>query len=183
MANSKSSPYIIGLGLIILAIAAYIFGIQPMWTEVDSLKTQKETTINKKNTLQEQLNQYKKLEKELKAISEVKKETGTNAIPKKYNQDLLITTLVAKAEEHKMVINSISFGQGTETDLGINVASITTSIQGDYQRLVDFLRSLENEIQRKVSVKSISVELGESLGSLQTINFTLTMEVYYQSEI
>lgn len=178
--NSNKSSYIVGLILIIISVIGYYTAVEPFWTESQTLENQKEISLKQEEGIKKKIENYKKLEADLNQVSEVKQETGINAIPDAYNQDTIITSLVEKAEEHKMIVSSVNFGEGVETELGVKAANITMSLQGDYQKLIAFLRSIESEIQRKVVIKNIGVELGESLGSLQEISFSLSMEIYYQ---
>ncbi len=181
MAAQKSISHIVGLLLIVFVLAGYFFYVGPMWDEVSALSATKDQKVQEKDTLNTRLENYQKLEKELAAVSEVKEAQGLNAIPQDLDQHLLINNLVEKAEKHKMTVGSLSFGGGSGTEFGVQADSVTMSLQGDYQRLVDFLKSVENELQRKVIVKTINVQLGERLGSFQDISFTLSMEVYFQN--
>ncbi len=177
----NNNKYIGGLSLFIIAIIGYYVGVKPITADVQALEQTRNSAENERNTIQNELAEYKLLEAELENSSEVQRSRSLNSIPEKLNQDLIINTIVEKTDEHNMSIGSISFSEGAQTDLGVRAATITLSLQGDYQRLVEFLRSLENEVQRKMIIRNISVELGDSLGALQEISFSISMEVYYQN--
>jgi hypothetical protein len=179
--NTKTN-YFFAIVLIALGVSVYFFALEPFRSEANSLQVSFEQKQTELTETQNKISNYTKLQSELEATSQVKQTTALNAIPLKYDQDTLITTLTEKTAAHSMSLSSISFGQGIQNDMGIYSATLTASLSGDYQRLITFLKAMENEIQRKILIKSISVELGESLGSLTEVRFNLNMETFYQTQ-
>lgn len=182
MSVKSQSSNIIGLVLVIASVVGYLFFVAPVRAEIGTLESEKQVSVAKKQNLENRLKNYQALKAELDQSSEVKSNQGLNAIPQKFDQDLLINSLIDKAEKNKMTIGALSFGRGAETELGVRAASVTASVEGDYQRLIGFLKDLESELERKLVIKNISVQLGDSLGPLQQVNFTLSMEVYFQED-
>jgi Tfp pilus assembly protein PilO len=166
--------------LILIAVAGAIFYVKPLWSDVSSMEKGRDEKIEDRNELTNKLAVLKKLQQELGDSSEVKKEVTLLAIPEKLEQDKLIEDLSRIAIKNDMVLNGASFSVSKTSVKGeVAKATINTNLTGNEPNLVAFLKDLESN-GRKMVVKNITIQIGETDIGLKRVNFNLNIETYYQ---
>lgn len=169
-------PSILSVVLVIALILGVVFWLNPLRSEIAGLKAERDEA---KENLEEQkasLTGLKVIQEEL-PISEAEQESLERAVPTEADQDSLITDLSETADEAGISLNSINFNLGEKEDF--KTVNISANFSGNYEDLLNFLTALEQN-ERKIQVKSISVQLGETNASGQEVSFNLNMEAYYQ---
>lgn len=177
---SKSRYLLIALLLFLFTFLAAVFYVRPLWHEVANLALGRDDKLNQKIALIQKLTQLKELQQSLNLSSEISKETTLASIPEKLQQDQLILDLAAIALKNGVILYGVNFGVVTSEVVG-EIAKITVNanLSGSETALVDFLRGVEANT-RELVVKSITVQLSESLSDEARVNFTVSMEAYYQ---
>lgn len=168
--------------LLFVAVGAFFY-VKPLWDEVSSLdKGVVEKTETRKN-LSNQLTDLQQIQKDLGGTSDIKKETTLAAIPEKLDQDKLINDLSAIAVKNDMMLNGVSFSIPGATNEGeVAKATLNANITGNETNLIGFLKDVEGN-SRKLLVKNISIQVGQNELGLERVNFSVSMEAYYQGLI
>lgn len=184
--NPQKPSNIINLfALIILVVVAAgsIFYVKPLWDDVSSLQKGVAEKTDTRKSLNEQLTTLQKIQKDLGGSSEVKKETTLAAIPEKLDQDKLIEDLSGIAIKNDMALNGVSFSiPGASNEGEVAVATLNANLTGNETNLIGFLKDVEGN-SRKLMVKNISIQVGENEFGLERVNFSVSMEAYYQGLI
>jgi Tfp pilus assembly protein PilO len=181
ISSRKSS--IIALALLIVGLLIAVLYVRPLYISIGELTTERDEMIELKADLDQKLSDLKELQAELESSSEISKEKSLIAIPEKLEQETLITDLAKIAEKNDMVLGGLNFSIPLGSEPGeISKVGINTNITGNEKNLVSFLKALEG-ISRKIVVKSISVQTGETESGIPRVNFNLNMEAYFQGII
>lgn len=182
MAPKKRYP-LIALLFFLLTLLGAVFYVKPLWDEVSSLSLGRDDKLNQKTLLTQKLTDLQKLQQGLDVGSEISKQTTLAAIPEKLEQDTLLLELTDIALKNDVALNGINFSISTAQIPGqVSKVGINTNLTGNESDLVAFLKGVEAN-PRKIVVKSITVQLGESSLGLSQVNFNLSMESYYQGLI
>ena len=166
----------------ILVLVGGIFYVKPLWDDLDSLNQGLNQKQTQKETFAKQLQDLQDLQQSLNMGSEVSKEMTVNAIPERLDEDKLLTDLNKIAQTNQVVLNSISFGVGGSSLNKIKRATVNVNLTGDDGAVINFLRGVEAN-QRKLVVKSVTVQVGKNESGLSRVNFNINMETYYQDRI
>lgn len=183
MTQAKNNSSLVSLLLLLVLIVIGVFWFKPNFDQVGTLNTEKATKEEQKKALDAQLATLTQASATLDQTGEISKEAVLAAIPEHYEQDKLITTINDMARKNSINIGSISFSvpSGGNSDGGIQKSTISVSLTGSEQNLINFLKAVEMN-PRKMVVKNITVQLGQADGQAST-NFSLSMETYFQSGI
>lgn len=181
--KNNTGANLIGLVLILLALLGAVFYVRPLYADVskanENLRNQEEIRDEKSA----QLNELIELEKELESSSEVAAANTLLSIPVEFEQDELIRDLTDMAIENDMILNGISFSIPSSSAPGqISTANISLNVNGSFTKLISYLRDIEGNT-RKLVVKNISVQLGDTSSFVSRINFNLNIETYFQGII
>ena len=173
----KSSTFLNLISVILLAatVVMVVFFVNPMQTEVDSLKLQLDEKDTQVADLTAQVADLEMMREEL-GSSGVSEEKLLLQVPDGLGQDQLIDDLSDLAEEAGVELHGMSFStvEGDQT----GSVSISSSFDGDYEDLIGFLETVEDN-SRKIRIRSINVQLSEE-ASVPHASFSLLMEAYYQ---
>ncbi len=171
--NSKSN-LISGIILIIL-IAGYTFGINPIRQENKQLKAEIEAINIEEEALKANLDNLNKLDDDL-PTDEVNRKKLEALAPVGLNQSELLSSLNDIANKNGITLHAVNFDrQGEdETIKGLQKASISANFTGVYSDLLNFLNGIELS-QRAFSVKAINLQRNQD-----SIIFSLHIEAYYQ---
>lgn len=183
LSNNKSAAPMVALVLILAALAGGIFYVKPTWDSVTQLSLAREEKIVTRNELNTKLVDLQQLQQELQMTSEVTRETTLSAVPEKLDQDQLILDLSRIAKDNDMLMTGINFGIPTSSFSGeVARVTISTNITGNQSSLISYLRDVEGNT-RKLTVKNISVQIGETDTGISRVNFSINMEAYFQGVI
>ncbi len=181
--NKSSSLPIVALLLFLAAFAGGMFYVKPTWDEVSNLQAAGEEKITERNELNSQLVELQILQQELQGASEVTRQKTLVSIPERLEQDKLINDLSKIASDNDMVMNGINFGVPTSAFEGeVSRVSINTNVTGSQSSLLSYLKAVEGNT-RKLIVKSITVQVGETDIGISRVNFNVNMEAYFQGVI
>ncbi len=175
MKKSSTLLNLIAVILLAVTVVGVLFFVNPMQVELDDLQAEldeKETTVTE---LTDQVAELEAMRDEL-GTSGVSEEKLLLQVPDDVDQSGLITDLSELAEEAGVELHGMSFSMVEGAESG--VISVSASFDGDYEDLVSFLETVEDNT-RKITVDSISVQLSEE-SSVAHASFGLLMEAYYQ---
>ncbi len=178
--QQKSSflPFIIFLVVFLGAI----FYVKPLWDDVNSLNLGRDDKMQQRDQLSAELQNLQLIQQSMGEASEVSRETMMNAIPQRLEQDKLITDLTTIAKTNDIILNSVNFSINAASAEQVKRASINANLTGNLGTLIDFLKSVEAN-QRKLSVKTVSVQTGTTDTGIPRVNFNVNMETYYLDRI
>lgn len=181
--KNKSSAPAVALALFIAALAGTFFYVKPTWDQVVQLEAAREEKTLQRNELNAQLVSLQQLQQELQETSEVTRQATLSAVPEKLNESGLILDLSRIAKDNDMLMNAINFGIPTGASPGeVATVTISTNITGNQSSLISYLRDIEGNT-RKLNVKNISVQTGETDTGISRVNFSINMEAYFQGII
>jgi len=131
-------------------------------------------------TIEETIASYEGARQELDLSSEVKLMDSLNSIPERMYQDRVILDVLKLSDDNDIEMNSITFGQGSFGTIG--ALRINASFSGNYGDLINFLEDVEGN-GRLFKVNSVTIQMGnESILELKRVNFSVSMEAFYQSK-
>lgn len=171
--QDSNTTTIVAVTLLIISIVGIFVFLLP---QKDRLASFKEDLISKQTELENTKAKIVKLENLRDSFkgSEVTMNDVLNLIPSSIGQNDVINTMAKLTDDNQVSLNSISFGQLEDSELGINVLNISTNLSGGHRSLISFLQDLENS-SRKFVVENISVQKLQNLLE----NMTLTVKAYY----
>ncbi len=170
--------------IVLVVFLGGIFYVKPLWDEVGKFAQTHEQIQGEKNALAKQFEELTKIQKTFNQSTEVSKQIGSNAIPERFDEDQLIMKWTEMAQKNDIVLNSISFGvagAGSQTEK-IKRADINANITGSLGNFSGFLKSLEGS-ERKMLVKSITVQTGQADTGTPRANFNISAETYYRDRL
>ncbi|PKL37068.1 hypothetical protein CVV38_04255 [Candidatus Peregrinibacteria bacterium HGW-Peregrinibacteria-1] len=176
----KSFSMMLGVLLVLAALAGYLFYLKGVSSEVDSLKNEIKVGSERVTLLKAELDNYKETESILNVTSDVAKELALSAIPLRLEQDEIIRDVMTISRSNDIELNSISFSKGSTEHEGVNSLRINAGFEGNYPDLIAFLRGLEsNERFFRVNSTSVQVQNSDGVG-LSRVMFSLSIEAYFQ---
>lgn len=180
--NAQRTYSLLTLLAVVLLLVGSVFYIKPTWDDLTSLTVGRDEKQVQKDTLNKQLQDLQALQQSLQQSSEVSQQTTLNAIPERLEQDKLILDLTSIAQKNDIVLNGVNFGVATNSADKIKKATVNANLTGDMSGLLSFLKGLESN-ERKLLVKSVTVQSGQTTTGVARVNFNVTMESYYQESI
>ncbi len=168
--------------LLLILFLGGLFFVKPLWDDVNSLKIGKAEKLTQKNELAQKVENLQKIQKNLENASEVGKLTASNAIPERFEEDLLIQDITTIAQKNDVALNGINFSLSSGSQDKVKRATINVNLTAVESQLFSFLKGLETN-QRKLIVKSLTVQSSKSDTSLARANFSISMETYYQDRL
>lgn len=168
--------------IFLLVFIGGVFYVKPLWDDVSSLSLGRDEKQQQKEALSQQVKGLQDLQQSLNLASEVNKQTTLYAIPERLEQDKLIMDLTSISQKNDIVLNGINFGVVTGNTENVKRVTVNANLTGDMGGLLGFLKGIEAN-QRKLLVKSITVQSGESQTAMPRVNFNVSMEAYYQANI
>lgn len=170
--------------LLLLAIAffAAVFYVKPLWDEVSTLSQARDQKASERDQLGNQVQQLQQIQQESGNVSEVTQISSLNAIPERFEQDLLVSALSSMAQGNDLVLNNVNFGVTPNSAEKIKKASLNINVTSTFDGLISFLRALEAS-QRKMIVRSVTVQAGQTDSGIDQVNFNVNVETYYQDTI
>lgn len=171
---------LIGVFLVLLSIATYVFFVSGLANGVDEKRAEIEDKTVKIAQMKKQVEDLKVAEEKWNVSTEVQRAEVLKSIPVDLNQDQVIEDLVKIAKSNDIELNSVSFGKGAEGKDGIGSLRINSSFEGNYADLVNFLEAIEQN-GRLFKVNTINVQVNTfEVSSFERISFALNLEAYYQ---
>lgn len=169
--------------LVFLAVfLGAIFYVKPLWDDVSSLSLGRDDKMQQKDQLSSQLQTLQNVQKSIQQSSEVAQQTTLNAIPERLQQDQLITDLTGISKTNDIILNSVNFSVNAADTDRIKRSTVTANLTGDMSGLLGFLKGIEAN-QRKLTVKSVSVQTGTTDTGIPRVNFNVNMETFYLDRI
>ncbi len=179
--NPSHKAPLIGVLMILVAVAGYVFFTKPLADNVDILKTDLTTKSTLLTDLKTRLDSLIQAEKELELTTEVQRIESLKAVPAGMNQDEVITDLIQIAKENNIELHSISFSKGSTNQEDVGSLRVSASFEGNYLDLTDFLEGLE-ENARIFKVDSISVQVSKvQITDIERASFSLTIDTFFQN--
>lgn len=178
--NSSNSASLIGVLGIVLAISAFVFFVRPLSSDVAAIKADVTAKTDETAKLKAQIDELKSSEDSLNLTTEVARLETLKAIPPEMNQDEVIRDLIEIAGTYDVTLHSISFAKGFNDQEGIGTLRVSSSFEGDYTDLMDFLEGLEQNA-RVFKVDSISVQVNKlDISDVERASFSLSIETFFQ---
>lgn len=178
--NSSKAP-LFGALLLVIAIAGYALLIRPLSANLQLAKADLLAKNVQLEELKSRLDFLNQAEQDLDLTTEVKRQESLKAVPVLMQQDKVIRDLIEIAKNNGIQLHSISFSRGSTSREGIGSLRISSSFEGNYLDLTDFLEALE-ENGRTFKVESISVQVSKlDISDVERANFSLTIETFYQN--
>ncbi len=113
------------------------------------------------------------------SVSEVEQKDLNQAIPGKLEQDVIIANINTMAKTADVNLNGLQFS--LQKSGNIPAIAISGSFQGAAANINRFLKLVEGN-PRKLVIKDASVALSESVGGLELINLTVTLQAFYRHD-
>jgi len=177
--NASSASTFIGVFLIFAAFGVYNIFVSAISDGVDAVAAEIETTEAKITEISETIATYDAAKAEIENAGEVELGDSLNKIPERMYQDRVILNMLKLAADHDVEMNSLTFGKGSFGAIGS--LRINSSFAGNYKDLIDFLQDVEGN-ERLMKVNSVTIQMGkESILDAKRVNFSVSMEVFYQT--
>lgn len=171
---------LVGILLVLAALALYAFLARPMAAEYAAAKTGLADKQGQLETLKTKLKSLEDTESNF-GLSDLKLREMLKAVPVGLNQDDVLRDLVDIASANNIKLRSLGFGKSEGQDSKIGTLKINASFEGDYDDLIVFLQGLETNA-RALKVSSISVQINAlSVTDVKRATFSLTLDSYYQN--
>ncbi|MEK7548169.1 MAG: hypothetical protein AAB540_04705 [Patescibacteria group bacterium] len=171
---------IVGVFLIVLSLALYVFLAKPVAEDVSFASTDISSKETKIEELKAKIKGFEEAEKQFDLTTEVDRLEILKSVPVGMHQDSVIKNLIEIADTYDIVLNSIGFSQGDSDVDNVSSLRISSSFEGSYDDLTEFLEGLEQNA-RVFKVSSISVQVSNAeLSDLKRANFSLTIETFFQ---
>lgn len=180
--QSQQKSSFLPLVIFTVVFLGAIFYVKPLWDDVNSLNLGRDDKMQQRDQLSAELLNLQTIQQSMSGASEVSRETTMNAIPQRLEQDKLITDLTTIAKTNDIQLNSVSFSINTASAEQVKRATINANLTGNLGGLLDFLKSVEAN-QRKLSVKTVSIQTGTTDTGIPRVNFNVNMETYYLDRI
>ncbi len=180
MQNSKRTKTLIGVLLLLIAVAAYTFYSRGLSEDNAALAEEIANAETELQMINDNITAIENAQSELELTTEVQRTQVERKIPNELAQDEVIEDLVAVAEENRILLRSLSFGKGASTQSAVASLRVNASFEGDYSDLITFLRGIETNA-RFFRVNSISVQLNRTdITGVKRATFSLSMEAFYK---
>ena len=180
--KSMDGKTLFAMILLIVALAGALIYVKPLWGEVDSLKLGRDEKVTQKQKLNDQLAELKQLEADMQSKSEVSVQDTLMSIPVGFEQDKVIDDLDAIADVSNVKISGINFTIPSDvSEASLGKVKISLTVSADEGDLITFLKGLEGS-SRKIVVKDIAVQVGETDIGSKIANFNLDLETYFQGK-
>ncbi len=180
--ENSNKTSLIGVFLIVLVVAGYTFLLRPVSAQLDVLKADVLAKNVELETLKTKLGDLNQAEEELQLTSEVQRQESLKAVPVGINEDLVIKDIIQIAKDNSVTLNSISFAKGSSNKEGIGSLRISSTFQGNYGDLTNFLMGLEQN-GRIFRVDSVSVQISKlAISDLERVSFSLSIDTYFQQK-
>ena len=181
----KSGPSkvstLVGVFLVILSIAAYVFFVRGLSTGVAEKRDEIADKTVKIEQMKQKVEDLKVAEKQWDVSTEVQRAEVLKSIPVGLNQDQVIEDLVKIAKANDIELNSVSFGKSTKGKDDIGSLRVNSSFEGNYADLVNFLEAIEQN-GRLFKVNTVNVQVNTfEVSSFERISFALNLEAFYQN--
>lgn len=181
-ADNSNKTSLIGVLLIVVAIAGYTFVIRPISTDLDVAQANVSTKNATLDGLKTKLDTLNRSEQELQLTSEVQRQESIKAVPVGINEDQVIKDIIQIAKQNNVTLNSISFSKGAGAKEGIGSLRIASTFEGNYQDLTNFLQGLEQN-GRIFRVDSINVQVNKlEISDVERASFSLSIDTYFQQK-
>ncbi|MBI5753595.1 type 4a pilus biogenesis protein PilO [Candidatus Peregrinibacteria bacterium] len=181
-ADSSNKTSLIGVLMIVLALAGYTFFARPVSGDLDTMKAGLATKDVTLQNLKTQLDTLNKSKEDLQLTNEVQRVKSVEAVPVGINEDQVIKDIVKIAKDNNVTLHSISFAKGSSSKEGIGSLRISSTFEGNYQDLTNFLQGLEQN-SRVFRVDSISVQINKlEISAIERASFSLSIDTYFQQK-
>lgn len=178
--KESNAGALIGVLLILAAITGYVFLAKPVMTDAATKKVEVTTKEQELTDLKAQVEEFEKSKSELQLATEVQRRESLNAVPVEVDQDEVIRDLMGIAEKNNILLSSIGFSKGVSTQEGVGILRISSSFEGNYNDLTNFLQGLETN-PRIFRVATINVQIRKlDFVDIERANFSLSIETFYQ---
>lgn len=177
--KSVNKSFFVGILLILVVIFAYTFLVAPISENVAILKSSVDEKKAIVSVLNADIKAIKDAKLQLGESSEVERSNILKMIPVGPNQDDVIRTITTQSQKHDVLMNSLSFSNVPSKKVGVGVLKVNASFESAYADLPVFLKDLE-QASRLLKVDSLNVQVSRLALAGERVNFSLTMEAYYQ---
>ncbi|WP_336249592.1 type 4a pilus biogenesis protein PilO [Stomatohabitans albus] len=178
---------LITLALVILVgFATYFFFIGPQLQEQADLSSEQQNLQQQEATLQAEISMLKDLQ-----ANQVRTRAQLNRIssflPDGPDQPGFLASMQGVADSASVEVTDLSFGapadvEGAEPYNGLQLSEMTvsTTVKGDYFRLIDFLRRIEFQLGRAMITQSVNLspQSDESTGG-ETMSMGMESVMYF----
>lgn len=180
--ENSNKTSLIGVLLIVAALAGYTFLIRPISDQLSTLQAEVTTKNSTLGGLKTQLETLNKSEQELELTSAVKREESLMAVPVGMNEDLVIKDIIQIAKQNNITLHSIGFSKGSGPKEKIGSLRISSTFEGNYQDLTGFLQGLEQN-GRIFRVDSVNVQVNKlEISDVERASFSLSIDTYFQQK-
>lgn len=177
----KSSLHLLALFFVLVAVLLGVLVWQPLRADVQERSAELASAQTRLNQVQAQVAEFASLESSL-PVAETERKKILQAVPVGLNQDQLVEDLSAIAETVGISLNSVTFSlQSSQNSASksLHLVSMAANFNGSYSDLVSLLKAFEGNA-RRFKVTSIGVQLAEVTEEGQQMNFSVSLEAYYQ---
>ena len=130
--SGSSKKPLIGVLLVILAVAGYVFYSRPLAGDVDELKADVMAAETELEGLNAELETLERAKEALGLSNEVEAFAVKKQIPAGVEQDEVIRDVREIAELHEISLKSLSFGKGSTNQQGVGSLRISSSFEWNY---------------------------------------------------
>lgn len=182
MNGTRLAPqYIFALVAALCAAALFLFFTLVIKPKQETLSTMQDDLSARQNTAA-QYRQAAAAIPELKtqvAQLEVQRAEFVRALPTTTQFGQVLDQLRANASASKTEVTSLTFANGTTTDLpaGVRPVNISMGVKGEYGQLFQLMRSLETQ-NRFTTVNSLDLQLPEATSYNPKLQGNMALTVY-----
>lgn len=182
--NAKAPLITLGLVLLI-GFASYFFFIGPQLQRQSELQGEQTNLQQQEASLQTQINMLKDLQ-----TNQVRTRAQLNRIssflPDGPDQPGFLASMQTVGDSASVEVTEITFGEPADvTDveptngLQLSQMTVSTSVKGDYFRLIDFLRRIEFQLGRAMIINSVSLSPGQDDQGGDEMTMSLEAVMYF----
>ena len=177
--GKSNKTTLVGALMILLALLVYLFFTRTVLADLESLNTDIDNTNTELAAAELELAEYKAIEEAYDLTTQVKRDQILKSITSELDQDEVIRDLIEITDEYSIELGSLSFSKGRSSFDGVGLLKISSSLEGNYTDLTNFLRALELN-ERLFNVQNISVYVTElEILDIERASFSLSINAYY----
>lgn len=182
--NAKA-PLITLIIILLVGFGTYFFFIGPQFQRQSELEAEKQNLQQQESTLQTQINMLKDLQAN-QVRTRAKLNRISSFLPDGPDQPGFLASMQVVGDSASVEVTEMSFGepadvQGVEPTNGLQLSQMTvsTSVKGDYFRLIDFLRRIEFQLGRAMITNSVSLAPGTDEQGAQEMTMSMESLMYF----
>lgn len=182
--NAKA-PLITLAVILLTGFASYFLFIGPQFQRQTELEAEKQNLQQQETTLQTQINMLKDLQAN-QVRTRAKLNRISSFLPDGPDQPGFLASMQVVGDSASVEVKEMSFGEPADVPdvepingLQLSQMTVSTSVKGDYFRIIDFLRRIEFQLGRAMITNSVNLTPGEDEQGSQEMTMSMESTMYF----